>query len=162
MRTVRCGCLGRGDDLGVAQLGAGRIEKRNNSSSSDETERSRTGPEYRQFLAGCGSNSSPEDARGEVEARGEFTTCARNSTGSTEPTSLTPLSEDQATGLERFELLGKLEGVDVFDMNPVEMTRMGTVDEPIAIYSLVSADGGSFRGVLEDVLCHLSHALCPL
>ncbi|GFZ46766.1 Cytochrome c oxidase polypeptide IV [Saitozyma sp. JCM 24511] len=47
-----------------------------------------------------------------------------------------PTDEDQATGLERFELLGKLEGVDVFDMNPVEMTRMGTVDEPIAIYSL--------------------------
>lgn len=34
--------------------------------------------------------------------------------------------------------MGKLEGVDVFDMNPIEMTRMGTVKEPIPIYSLVS------------------------
>ena len=47
-------------------------------------------------------------------------------------------SEQQATGLERFELLGKLEGVDVFDMKPLEMTRLGTVEDPIKIYSLVS------------------------
>jgi hypothetical protein len=51
----------------------------------------------------------------------------------------TARSEQQATGLERFELLGKLEGVDVFDMNPIEMTRLGTVKEPIPIYSLVSS-----------------------
>jgi len=48
-------------------------------------------------------------------------------------------SEQQATGLERFELLGKLEGVDVFDMKPMEMTRIGTVQDPIPIYSLVSS-----------------------
>lgn len=48
------------------------------------------------------------------------------------------ISEQQATGLERFELLGKLEGVDVFDMKPMEMTRIGTVQDPIPIYSLVS------------------------
>ncbi|WVN88594.1 uncharacterized protein L203_103805 [Cryptococcus depauperatus CBS 7841] len=47
-----------------------------------------------------------------------------------------PSDENQATGLERFELLGKLEGVDVFDMNPLEMTRFGTVENPIPIYSL--------------------------
>lgn len=46
-------------------------------------------------------------------------------------------SEEQATGLERFELLGKLEGVDVFDMKALEMDRMGTMDDPIPIYSLV-------------------------
>ncbi|KAL7421940.1 Cytochrome c oxidase subunit 4 [Cryptotrichosporon argae] len=47
-----------------------------------------------------------------------------------------PTDEQQATGLERFELLGKLEGVDVFDMKPLEVTRLGTVDDPIAVYSL--------------------------
>lgn len=46
-------------------------------------------------------------------------------------------SEEQATGLERFELLGDLHGVDVFDMKPIEMTRMGTLDEPIPIFTLV-------------------------
>ncbi|WWD17101.1 hypothetical protein CI109_101538 [Kwoniella shandongensis] len=47
-----------------------------------------------------------------------------------------PTDEEQSTGLERFELLGKLEGVDVFDMKPLEVTRLGTVDDPIAVYSL--------------------------
>jgi cytochrome c oxidase subunit 5b len=49
-----------------------------------------------------------------------------------------PTDENQATGLERLELLGKIEGVDVFDMNPLEMTRIGTLEDPIKIYSLVS------------------------
>ncbi|KAK4689299.1 cytochrome c oxidase subunit 5b, partial [Tremellales sp. Uapishka_1] len=44
--------------------------------------------------------------------------------------------DEQATGLERFELLGKKEGIDVFDMKPLDMTRLGTMSEPIAIYSL--------------------------
>ncbi|KAK1924070.1 putative cytochrome c oxidase polypeptide iv mitochondrial precursor [Papiliotrema laurentii] len=47
-----------------------------------------------------------------------------------------PTDEQQATGLERFELLGDLHGVDVFDLNPIEMTRMGTLDDPISIYTL--------------------------
>lgn len=78
--------------------------------------------------------------------------------------SLTPLSEEQATGLERFELLGKLEGVDVFDMNPIEMTRMGTVDEPIPIYSLVSATTLEHysRRAPRRVICHLSPVICHL
>ncbi|WVQ79943.1 hypothetical protein IAT38_002044 [Cryptococcus sp. DSM 104549] len=47
-----------------------------------------------------------------------------------------PTDEEQSTGLERFELMGKLEGIDVFDTKPLEMTRLGTVEDPIAIYSL--------------------------
>lgn len=47
-------------------------------------------------------------------------------------------SEQQATGLERLELLGDLLGVDVFDTKPLEMTRMGTLDEPIEIFTMVS------------------------
>ena len=35
--------------------------------------------------------------------------------------------------------MGDLLGVDVFDMKPLEMTRMGTLEEPIPIFSLVSA-----------------------
>lgn len=52
-------------------------------------------------------------------------------------------SEQQATGIERFELLGDLHGVDVFDMAPLEMTRMGTLDDPISIYTLVRAVSSS-------------------
>jgi cytochrome c oxidase subunit 5b len=32
---------------------------------------------------------------------------------------------EQATGIERVELLGKMEGIDIFDMKPLEMTRQG-------------------------------------
>lgn len=49
-----------------------------------------------------------------------------------------PTDEQQATGLERFELLGKLQGVDVFDMEPLESTRLGTTKDPIMIKSYVS------------------------
>lgn len=46
--------------------------------------------------------------------------------------------EQQSTGLERFELLGRMEGVDVFGMEPLESHRKGTKKEPIKVASLVS------------------------
>ncbi|CAO1620901.1 unnamed protein product [Parajaminaea phylloscopi] len=47
-----------------------------------------------------------------------------------------PSNMQQATGLERFELLGRLQGIDVFDMKPLESHRLGTVKEPITVNSL--------------------------
>lgn len=47
-----------------------------------------------------------------------------------------PTDESQSTGLERFELLGKLQGVDVFDLKPLESDRVGTKKEPIMVQSL--------------------------
>ena len=32
---------------------------------------------------------------------------------------------DQSTGLERFEILGKMQGIDVFDMKPLDASRKG-------------------------------------
>ena len=32
---------------------------------------------------------------------------------------------EQATGLERVEILGKMEGIDVFDMRPLDSSRTG-------------------------------------
>lgn len=49
-----------------------------------------------------------------------------------------PTDENQSTGLERFELLGRLQGVDVFDMKPLDASRAGTVKDPIVVQSLVS------------------------
>jgi hypothetical protein len=49
-----------------------------------------------------------------------------------------PTDEQQATGLERFELLGKLQGQEVFDMEPLQMTHLGTTENPIQIKSYVS------------------------
>jgi len=47
----------------------------------------------------------------------------------------TPTDLEQATGLERLEILGKMEGVDIFDMRPLDASRKGTIDNPIVIRS---------------------------
>ena len=44
---------------------------------------------------------------------------------------------DQSTGLERFEILGKMQGVDVFDMKPLDASRKGMWD------SAFSSRGGA-------------------
>lgn len=36
-----------------------------------------------------------------------------------------PTDLEQATGLERLEILGKMEGVDIFDMRPLDASRLG-------------------------------------
>ena len=33
---------------------------------------------------------------------------------------------EQATGLERLEILGKMQGVDIFDLSPLDASRKGT------------------------------------
>ncbi|KAH6661326.1 cytochrome c oxidase subunit VB-domain-containing protein [Truncatella angustata] len=46
-----------------------------------------------------------------------------------------PTDLEQATGLERLEILGKMEGVDIFDMRPLDASRKGTLDNPILVKS---------------------------
>ncbi|KAI9786009.1 MAG: Cytochrome c oxidase subunit 4 [Peltula sp. TS41687] len=46
-----------------------------------------------------------------------------------------PTDLEQATGLERLEILGKMEGIDIFDMKPLDASRMGTLDNPIVVKS---------------------------
>ena len=36
-----------------------------------------------------------------------------------------PTDLEQATGLERLEILGKMQGVDIFDMKPLDASRKG-------------------------------------
>ncbi len=36
-----------------------------------------------------------------------------------------PTDLDQSTGLERFEIMGKMQGIDVFDMKPLDASRKG-------------------------------------
>ena len=37
-----------------------------------------------------------------------------------------PTDLEQATGLERLEILGKMQGIDIFDMRPLQSDRTGT------------------------------------
>lgn len=46
-----------------------------------------------------------------------------------------PTDLEQATGLERLEILGKMEGVDIFDMRPLDASRLGTMENPISVRS---------------------------
>ncbi|EIM22243.1 COX5B-domain-containing protein [Wallemia mellicola] len=47
-----------------------------------------------------------------------------------------PTDEDQATGIERMELLAKAQGSELFDMQPLKVDRMGTMKDPIIVPSL--------------------------
>ncbi|KDE06216.1 hypothetical protein MVLG_03495 [Microbotryum lychnidis-dioicae p1A1 Lamole] len=47
-----------------------------------------------------------------------------------------PTDLEQATGLERFELLMKLNGEEAFSLDPLEVTRLGTLQDPITVFSL--------------------------
>ncbi|KAF8558140.1 COX5B-domain-containing protein [Imleria badia] len=47
-----------------------------------------------------------------------------------------PTDEQQATGLERFQLMGEMEGYDAFDLQPLDSSRVGTLQDPIKVHSL--------------------------
>ena len=51
------------------------------------------------------------------------------------PIGRVPTDLEQSTGIERYELLGKLAGLDLFGMEPLPSDRLGTVDDPVLIYS---------------------------
>ncbi|RKP24199.1 cytochrome c oxidase, partial [Syncephalis pseudoplumigaleata] len=44
-----------------------------------------------------------------------------------------PSDVEQATGLERLELLAKIQGKELWDMKPLMLDRLGTLDNPIVI-----------------------------
>jgi hypothetical protein len=48
-----------------------------------------------------------------------------------------PTDEGQSTGLDRVQVLGLLEGVDVFDLEPLDSSRIGTLANPIKVFSVV-------------------------
>ncbi|GAA6032135.1 hypothetical protein JCM8097_007090 [Rhodosporidiobolus ruineniae] len=52
-----------------------------------------------------------------------------------------PTDYEQATGLERFELLHKLKGEEAFSLEPLEVPRLGTMADPIMVFSLVRCTG---------------------
>lgn len=49
----------------------------------------------------------------------------------------TPSTYSDSTGLERYQLLGLMAGVDVFDEKPIQVDRLATVEDPILVNSQV-------------------------
>ena len=48
-----------------------------------------------------------------------------------------PTDVNQSTGLERLQVLGSIEGVEVFDYKPLDASRIGTKADPIKVFSWV-------------------------
>jgi len=48
-----------------------------------------------------------------------------------------PTDEQQATGIERFQLLAEMQGVNAFDKESLDSSRIGTLADPVKVFSLV-------------------------
>lgn len=68
-----------------------------------------------------------------------------------------PTDLEQATGLERLEILGKMEGVDIFDMRPLDASRKGTMENPIMVRSAGEEQFAGCTGYPAD--SHVVHWL---
>ncbi|KJZ76854.1 hypothetical protein HIM_03731 [Hirsutella minnesotensis 3608] len=68
-----------------------------------------------------------------------------------------PTDLEQSTGLERLEILGKMEGVDIFDMRPLDASRKGTMDNPIKVRSAGDEQFAGCTGYPAD--SHIVHWL---
>ena len=51
-----------------------------------------------------------------------------------------PTDLNQSTGLERLEILGKMQGIDIFDMKPLDASRKGTDALPTVMNSFTTVD----------------------
>ena len=65
-------------------------------------------------------NTNPDHL--EIEIKSEEDLLPPGAEPGTVPTDL-----DQSTGLERLEILGKMQGIDVFDMRPLDASRKGMI-----------------------------------
>jgi len=61
-----------------------------------------------------------------------------------------PTDIEQATGLDRLEILGKQEGIDIFDMKPLPSDRMGTMADPVRIRSFGDEQYCGCTGIPAD------------
>lgn len=61
-----------------------------------------------------------------------------------------PQDIEHATGLERLEILGKMQGVDIFDMKPLPADRLGTLEDPIMVKSFGEEQYCGCTGVPAD------------
>ncbi|KAK3994225.1 cytochrome c oxidase subunit VB-domain-containing protein [Cladorrhinum sp. PSN332] len=66
------------------------------------------------------------------------------------PVGQVPTDLEQSTGVERLEILGKMEGVDVFDMRPLDASRLGTLANPVLVRSAGDEQYAGCTGVPAD------------
>ncbi|CAH1760779.1 7443_t:CDS:2 [Entrophospora sp. SA101] len=66
-----------------------------------------------------------------------------------------PSEVEQSTGLERLEILAKLDGVDIFDDNPLPVASFGTKTNPVIVkavdtHRLVACTGNNTVWISVD------------
>ncbi|KIV99682.1 uncharacterized protein PV09_08735 [Verruconis gallopava] len=66
------------------------------------------------------------------------------------PVGTVPTDLNQSTGLERLEILGKMQGIDIFDMKPLDSSRKGTMEDPIIVRSFGEEQYVGCTGVPAD------------
>ncbi|TFY83292.1 hypothetical protein EWM64_g722 [Hericium alpestre] len=49
-----------------------------------------------------------------------------------------PTDQEQSTGLDRVQVLGNLQGIEVFDLEPLDASRIGTLADPVKVFSVES------------------------
>ncbi len=85
-------------------------------------------------------------AANKQQASRAFSTTLRVSSGGPPPPQLygpggkpggVPTDLDQATGLERLQLLAEVDGFNVFDEGPLDSSRIGTKADPVLVPSHV-------------------------
>lgn len=69
-----------------------------------------------------------------------------------------PTDLDQATGLDRLEILGKMQGIDVFDMKPLDASRKGADTLPNKKNRTIVAIWGGGGDILNELM--LTTLLC--
>ena len=58
-----------------------------------------------------------------------------------------PTDQAQSTGLERIQTYGNLNGISVFDMEPLDASRVGTLKDPIMVFSTVRYKNNIFNAL---------------
>ena len=67
-----------------------------------------------------------------------------------------PTDGSQSTGLDRVQVLGLLEGVDVFDLEPLDSSRIGTLADPIKVFSAV---GVQYTPLHREIFLSISYSV---
>lgn len=91
------------------------------------------------------SNATPPLSPFATEIKDETDLLAPGAAPGTIPNDL-----EQSTGLERLEILGKMQGIDIFDMKPLPADRKGTLDDPVMVRSFGDEQYCGCTGVPAD------------
>lgn len=72
------------------------------------------------------------------------------------PAGQVPTEAEQATGLDRLELLAEMQGEKLFDEEPLPAEFTGTKENPVLVYSLVRPSYTAYPELVVLITCCVS------